>query len=394
MRMDRDQAENPGRTRLQRARIWAEIDLPGLCGNCRRLMEAVAPAEVMAVTKADAYGLGVRPVARALAEVGVARFGVATPEEALSLLDLGLPVQILGGVLPAEIPALVAHDVVWPLTDLSSARRIGEAARRHGRKVRAHFKIDTGMGRLGIPLPEALATIRAAWDIPGLVPEGIYSHLPMTCRLDDEGTRAQIDGFVRLLEDLAREGRTFKIRHIAHSAAVNHISRAYAAPFNMVRMGINLYGALDDEEARRLALRPVVTLKTRLVAIRRLPAGHTIGYERTYRLPKATTVGTLAAGYADGLPMALSNRGHVLVGGRACPVLGRLSMDYTTIALDRAPGAAVGDEVICLGGEGPRAIPVSTWADLKGTHPYDIMCSFGNRVLRCYRNLDGEWTPA
>ncbi len=370
---------------LSQPRVWVEIDLATVGDNYRRIAAAVAPARVMAVLKANAYGLGGLPVARALAAAGAGCFGVAEPNEAFELTPLGLPVHILGAVLPEELPELVRHDVVLPLTDLAAARRAGAEATRQGRRARGHFKIDTGMGRLGIPLDEAAETVRAAWPTPGLICAGIYSHFPAAFRGGDAMTRRQIDGFVALLEGLEREGMRFECRHIANSDAINNFPRAAQPPFNLVRTGINLHGSFDTEGRRRLSLRPVLTLKTRLVAARRLPAGHSIGYGCTYRLPSATTVGTISAGYADGLPLALSNRGYVLIRGCPCPVLGRISMDYTTVSLEQAPAAAVGDEAVCLGGEGPQAISVEDWAQLKGTHPYDIICSLGNRVRRCYR---------
>jgi alanine racemase len=370
-------------TTLFQPRTWAEIDLTVLADNCRRVTAAVAPARLMAVLKANAYGLGSLPLARALAAAGVSRFGVADAAEALELLPLGLPVQVLGDVLPEEIPALVDAGVVMPLTSLEQARRIGAEAARQGKSVCGHFNIDSGMGRLGIPLDSAAETVRAAWRIPGLTCEGIYSHFPAA---DDETTAGrQVDAFTALLDGLSREGIAFDCRHIANSVAVNHFPRAARPPFNLVRVGIDLHGGFDHEGRRHLGLRPVLTLKTRLIAARRLPEGHTVGYGCTCRLPRETTVGTLCAGYADGLPLALSNRGHVLIRGRVCPVLGRLSMDYTTVSLEQVPRAAVGDEALCLGGEAPSAATVEEWACLKGTHPYEILCSLGNRVRRCYR---------
>ena len=149
-------------------------------------------------------------------------------------------------------------------------------------------------------------------------------------------------------------------------------------------MPTNLYGSFDTAGQRAVALKSVLTLKTRLVAVRKLPAGTHIGYGCSYRLPRDMLVGTISAGYADGLPLALSNRGHVQMKGVACQVLGRVSMDYTTVSLDQVPSACCGDEVVCLGGNGPGAVSIEDWAQLKGTHSYDIICSFGSRVERRY----------
>jgi alanine racemase len=365
-------------------RVWVEISLGTLCENYRKIAATVTPTRVMAVLKANAYGLGALPIAAALARAGVARFGVAEPYEALPLAALELPVQILGSILPEEIPALVEAGIVLPVTDLATARLIQEEAARQRRRVKVHFKIDTGMGRLGILLADAFETIRQATRLPNLECEGLYSHFPVAYRAGETYTQQQIEWFLKLLNDLTAEGISFPLRHMANSDAINNFPRTAQPPFNLVRTGINLHGSFDTEGRRVLNLQPVLTLKTRLTAVRDLPPGAAIGYGLTHRLPRRTPIGTISAGYADGLPLALSNRGHVLIRGCACPVLGRISMDYTTVALDQVPEAAVGDEVVCLGGEGPLAISVEDWARLKGTHPYEIICAIGTRVERRY----------
>jgi alanine racemase len=366
-------------------RVWLDISLDTLRTNYRHIARAVSPCAVMAVLKANAYGLGVRPIAGALAQEGVAAFGVAEPHEAFALLDLGIPIHILGSVLPDEIPELVAAGVVMPVTDLDTARAISREAVRQGRAATVHFKVDTGMGRLGMLIGEAAETIRAACRLPGLKADGIYTHFPVAYQTGSAFTRAQIRSFTELLDTLAAAGLSFAQRHIANSDAVNNVPEACRPPFNLVRTGINLHGSFDTAGMRVLDLAPVLTLKTRLTAARTLPAGSSIGYGLSYRLPRATRVGTISAGYADGLPLALSNRGHVLIRGVPCPILGRLSMDYTTVSLEQVPDAAVGDEVVCLGGDGPLAISVEDWANLKNTHPYEIICSLGSRVERRYR---------
>lgn len=366
-------------------RVWVDVDLAALRDNHRKIAAAVAPAAVMAVLKANAYGLGARPIAEALAGAGVARVGVAEPHEALGLLDLGLPVQVLSSILPEEIPSMVAAGVVLPVTDLASARLIDAEAARQGRRAKVQFKIDTGMGRLGILLSEARDVVRAAAALPHLEPDGIFSHFPVAYRAGEAYTQRQIEGFLELVRGLESDGVACAWRHMANSDAINNFPRAAQPPFNLVRTGINLHGSFDTEGRRVLNLQSVLTLKTRLTAVRHLPAGMAIGYGLTHRLAQDTRVGTISAGYADGLPLALSNRGHVLIRGRPCPILGRLSMDYTTVALDQVPEAAVGDEVVCLGGEGEHAVSVEDWAHLKGTHPYEIICSIGTRVERRHR---------
>jgi len=365
-------------------RVWLEVNLHTLTGNYQKIARAVAPAEVLAVLKANAYGLGVLPIAQALAKAGASGFGVAEPYEALQLLPLGKPVQILSSVLPDEIAPMVSAGVTLPVTDLPTARRISAAATTLGKSATVHFKLDTGMGRLGILASEARAVIREAHLLPGLRCEGLFSHFAFAYETGSELTNRQMDTVCSLLDSLARDGITFAKRHIANSDAINNFPRACRPPFNVVRTGINLHGSFDTVGKRALQVKPVLALKTRLTAIRTLPAGTGIGYGQTCRLACPTRVGTVSAGYADGLPLALSNRGYLLIRGLPCPVLGRISMDYTTVSLESVPGAEIGDEVTCLGGEGLSALTVEDWAALKGTHPYEIICSFGNRVERRY----------
>jgi len=365
-------------------RVWLEINLSTLTDNYRKIAAAVAPAGVLAVLKANAYGLGVLPIAEALARAGAAGFGVAEPYEALQLLPLGRPVQILSSVLPDEVAPMVEAGVILPIADLDVARLISRTAKRLGKTATVHIKLDTGMGRLGLLPDEALGAICEISRLPNLRCEGLFSHFPYAYETGSELTNRQMDIFCAILDEAGRHGISFSKRHIANSDAINNFPRACREPFNLVRTGINLHGSFDTSGKRALDVRPVLALKTRLTAIRTLPAGTGIGYGHTYRLHRTTRVGTVSAGYADGLPLALSNRGYLLIGGVPCPVLGRLSMDYTTVSLEAAPDACVGDEVICLGGEGIHALRVEDWAALKNTHPYEIICSFGNRVERRY----------
>jgi alanine racemase len=365
-------------------RVWLEVSLQRLVENYHKITQAVAPAQVLAVLKANAYGLGVLPIARALSEAGAAAFGVAEPFEALQLLPLGKPVQILSSVLPEEIAPMVEAGVTLPITDLATARLISEASVRCGKPAVVHIKIDTGMGRLGMLPAEAPAAIREACRLPGLVCRGIFSHFPFAYETGSDLTNRQMDIFCGILDELGRDRITFEKIHIANSDAINNFPRACRTPFNVVRTGINLHGSFDTVGRRALKVNPVLTLKTRLTAVRSLPAGTGIGYGHTCRLATKTRVGTVSAGYADGLPLALSNRGYLLIRDIPCPVLGRISMDYTTVSLEGVPDAVVGDEVICLGGEGMHALTVEDWATLKNTHPYEIICSFGNRVERRY----------
>ena len=369
---------------LQR-RVWVEVDLGKLRRNFLRIAAAVKPAKVLCVMKANAYGLGVLPCADALAKTDCAGFGVAEPFEALQLAGRGKPVQILSSILPDEIEPMVAAGVTLPVIDLPTAKLVSAAARRLKTTAHVHFKLDTGMGRLGILLADAPRTIRAAVKLPHLAFDGIFSHCPMAYDPANAFTEDQIDAFCALLADLAKDGIRFKTVHIAASDAINNFPRAAKPPFTQVRTGINLYGSFDPNGRRALKVESVLTLKTRVAQVRTLPAGTTLGYGRTWCLNRPTRVATISAGYADGLPLALTNRGHVLIQDIPCPVIGRISMDYTTVDVSHVPSVAAGDEVVCLGGTGPGRVTPDDWGALKGTHAYEIICSLGNRVERVYR---------
>ena len=368
-------------------RVVVEIDLQALVRNYRKIAAHVKPMDVLCVLKANAYGLGVAAYAKALVEAGCTQFGVAEPYEALELLKVlkgraGVEVQMLSSVLPDEIPEMVKAGVILPMTDLAEAKLVSAAAVKAKRTAKVHFKLDTGMGRLGILAKDALGTIRAVKALPGLDCEGIFSHCPMAYEPKDPFTAKQIKLFTSIVAACAKEGIRFKKVHMAASDAINNFPETAKAPFTLVRTGINLHGSFDPYGRKALKVEPVLTLKTRVAQVRQLPAGTTLGYGRTWCLNAPAKVATISAGYADGLPLALTNRGFVFIGGRRCKIVGRISMDYTTVDVTDVPGVKAGDEVICFGKCGRDAITPDDWAALKGTHAYDIICSLGTRVQR------------
>ena len=371
-------------------RVEVEIDLRALVRNYRRIAAHVRPMKVLCVLKANAYGLGVAAYAEALYGAGCRAFGVAEPFEALELQKVlkGRPVevQMLSSVLPDEIPAMVKAGVILPITDLGEARLVSAAAVKAKKVAKVHFKIDSGMGRLGILLDGALGVMRAVRRLPGLDCEGIFSHCPMAYEPKDPFTKGQIRRFVALVRAAEKEGFAFRKVHMAASDAINNFPRTAKPPFTMVRTGINLHGSFDPNGRRALKVEPVLTLKTRVAQVRELPAGTTLGYGRTWCLSAPTKVATISAGYADGLPLALTNRGFVFVGGKRCKIIGRISMDYTTVDVSDVPNVKAGDEVVCFGRCGRDSITPDDWAALKGTHAYDIICSLGSRVRRVVRS--------
>ena len=371
-------------------RVQVEIDLRALVRNYRRIAAHVRPMKVLCVLKANAYGLGVGAYAKALAASGCTLFGVAEPYEALelkaALKGRSADIQILSSVLPDEIPEMVKAGVILPVTDVAEAKLVSSAAVKAKTTARVHFKLDTGMGRLGILAKDALAVIREVRKLPALDCEGIFSHCPMAYDPKDPFTKRQIRLFKSIVAAAAKEGVTFRKVHMAASDAINNFPETAKAPFTLVRTGINLHGSFDPYGRKALKVEPVLTLKTRVAQVRELPAGTTLGYGRTWCLAAPAKVATISAGYADGLPLALTNRGSVFIGGRRCKIIGRISMDYTTVDVTDVPGVKPGDEVICFGRCGKDSITPDDWAALKGTHAYDIICSLGNRVERVFVN--------
>ena len=373
-------------------RVWVEVNLATLVANYRRIVARVKPAKVLCVLKANAYGLGVAAYAKALYGAGCRQFGVAEPHEAVEVQKIvkDAEVQILSAVLPDEIAPMVRAGVILPITDYETACAISGAAVKAKRTAKVHFKLDTGMGRLGIiadceeRIPEAVELMRRVKALPALDCEGVFSHFPMAYDPLDPFTRRQIALFKRLVAAAKRAGISFRKLHIAASDAINNFPECAKPPFTQVRTGINLHGSFDPNGRRALRVEPVLTLKTRVAQVRELPAGKTLGYGRTWCLREPTKVATISAGYADGLPLALSNRGRVIIGGVACPVIGRISMDYTTVDVSGVKDVKSGDEVICFGRSGTLSITPDDWAALKGTHAYDIICSLGNRVERVF----------
>lgn len=377
-------------------RVVVEIDLKALVRNYRKIAAHVKPAQVLCVLKANAYGLGVADYAKALASAGCTMFGVAEPYEALELLRVLAPagssvnsrkagateVQMLSSVLPDEVEPMVKAGVILPVIDVATAKLISAAAVKAKVVAKVHFKLDTGMGRLGILAKDALAVMREVKKLPNLDCEGVFSHFPMAYDPKDPFTKRQIKIFESIVAEAEKEGFRFRKIHISASDGINNFPETAKKPFTVVRTGINLHGSFDPYGRKALKVEPVLSLKTRVAQVRELPAGTTLGYGRTWCLNAPTKVATISAGYADGLPLALTNRGFVFIGGKRCKIIGRISMDYTTVDVSGVPSVKPGDEVVCFGKCGKDSITPDDWAALKGTHAYDIICSLGNRVQR------------
>lgn len=361
---------------------WLEVDLAAVRANAELLLRQAGKA-LMAVVKANGYGLGAVPIARAALEGGASALGVATLQEALELRQAGLqvPILILGFTEPEGVRAARDHDVHVALADPEWAARYGALAPGLG----VHLKIDTGMGRFGVRPEKALALYEAA-SAAGLEVRGVFTHLA-AAESDGAFTALQIERFERVLAELRRRCRRPLIVHAENSAGI--LGRAMPRA-NMARSGIALLGlspAGTGEPPQ--GLRPVLSWKARIVHLKTIEAGESVGYGRTYRASGPTCVATLPFGYADGYPRALSNRAHVLLRGVACPVIGRVSMDQVTVAVPESVAVTLGEEVVVVGQSGEARVTLEQLAEEAGTINYELAARLAPRLPRRYLGEGG-----
>ena len=366
-------------------RTWAEIDLGRLKHNYTALREQLAPGcRFVGVVKANAYGHGAVPVAQKLEEWGADYLAVACLEEAAELRQAGVraPILILGVTLPRYAGELLAWDAAQAVGDLETGRALSAAAVAAGRTLTIHVKADTGMSRLGFlcdeaHLDHAAEEIAALCALPGLRAEGIFTHFS-----DADGCEAytmrQFTRFLDLLDKLSARGVTFEIRHCAASAAMLNYPCTH---LDMVRPGIALYGHYPAPGMEYTCpLLPVMTLKTRVAAVRDLPAGTCVSYGRTATLARDSRLAVLPVGYGDGYFRLFSNGQPVAIRGKKAPVVGRVCMDLTMVDVTDIPGVVPGDEAVLYG----DAAPVEDGADRAGTIQYELLCDVSPRVPRVY----------
>lgn len=360
-------------------RCWAEIDRSALRHNAAVVRERIGAAELLAVVKANAYGHGMVGVAQALA-ADAQLFGVANLEEAIELRrTLPHPIIILGPALPEERSTIAESGFIPTVSTLEEAQDFGRLAR--DQTVAINFKIDTGMGRMGVPENDALALFKKVSALSNIKIQSVSSHPPVANE-DAAYTREEFMRFGQFVRQFRAEVPGDYKAHILQSAGV----LAFADPtFDIVRAGVMLYGISPLPEFQKL-LKPVMTWKTRIGLVRELPKGSSISYGRTFITPKKMRVATLTAGYADGYPRHLSNReSAVLVRGQRCPLLGRVTMDLVVVDVSQIEHVDVGDEVVLLGRQGDHEISCAELADKANTITWEIVTRIGSRVRRVFR---------
>ena len=366
---------------------WAEVDLGAVRYNFNQTKKHVGKGiSVLVVVKGNAYGHGIYEVSRVLQEMNADFLGVATIDEALYLRKKGIrsPMLILGSVLPHELEPAVKNNLTLTLCDMDLVRSLDKIAAGLGRKAHVHIMVDTGMGRIGVWHEEAYDFVIRVSGMRNILIEGIYTHFSIAGR-DKFFTTYQIDSFNSLIEKLVASGIHINHRHAANSLATVSLKKSH---MNLVRPGLIIYGMYPKKSfSRKLDLRPALSLKTRIVFLKKTPAGRSISYGRTYITQKPTVIATLPIGYADGYGRILSNKAKVLVRGQRAPVIGKVTMDQTMIDVGHVEGVKIGDEVVLIGRQGDNEIRCEELARLAGTIPYEIVCSIANRVPRLYKKF-------
>jgi alanine racemase len=365
------------------ARAWAEVSLAAVTANVAELRDLAAPAQLCVVVKADGYGHGAVPVARAAVAAGAGWLAVAQVPEATELRAAGIggPLLLLSEPRPAELEAAVDADVATTVYTEGCIDRLGELARRRRTTAAVHLKVDTGMRRVGATPASAVALAERIAEHPALRLGGVWTHYALADEPAHPFTIQQLQAFDAVLADLAAAGIDVPLRHAANSAAtIAHPSSRY----DLVRCGISVYGIPPAPELDGLvALTPALRLATEVAFVKDVAAGDGISYGHRHHVDRATRVATLPIGYADGVARRLGIAGQeVLIGGRRHPMVGVVTMDQVMVDVGPDSPVRAGDEAVLLGEQGAEQITPDEWAARLDTIAYEVVCAIGARVER------------
>jgi alanine racemase len=364
---------------------YASIDLTALGHNLSQIREYLGNnCGVMAVVKANAYGHGALDISRALIQSNISRLAVASVQEGMALREAGITADILVLVdlFDKHIKDLLAYRLTPVITEQRLLPALAKAAGSADQSFPIHIKVDTGMGRLGFSPSEIAALFDALPAWKSLRVEGFMTHLADSDGDDPGHTEQQLQNFRNLLEHVAHRGVKIPIVHAANSAAIVRFPQSH---FSLVRPGIMLYGYLPKDVASP-ELKPVLSLRTRVMQLRTIKPGDSVSYNRTFVAKRTSTIAVLPIGYADGYNRRLSNKGFVLLDGKRAPVVGLVCMDMTMVDVTDIPSVQVGDSVTLIGRQGQDAIWADDIAGWTGTIPYEILCAIGPRIPRVYQN--------
>jgi len=373
----------PDGERLIERPTLAAVHLDAVRANFAEARRRAEGRIVIAVVKADAYGHGATAVARRLAEAGCEQLAVLTVEEGCELREAGLalPILVLGGV-HGDCELALERGLTLVLHHAGHLERVAKLARRRGERVAVQVEVDTGMRRMGVPPDEAEALLAGVAAEPSLRLEGIYTHLARADEPELEPSLEQLAAFRRVLAAARARGIAPPLVHFANSPGLLVGRQLFEAlpEANAVRPGLMLYGVLPAPHLEA-ELRPAMTLRTRVAHVRRLREGDAVGYAAVFRAQQPTRVATLPLGYADGVPIAASNRGSVMIDGRRHPIVGRVSMDFVTVDVGDAP-VEIGDAAILFGAGAAGRLPVEEAAEAARTISYELLVRVGTRVPR------------
>jgi len=370
---------------------WTEIDLDAIVHNIQEFRRLLSDeVKIMFVLKADAYGHGAMEVAEAAEKGGVDSFAVAFLEEGIELRLAGIkkPILLMGTTPPNQVPQVLDYKLTQTIISREIAEAISAEASRREMEVPVHVKVDTGMGRVGVLPEEAVSFIHDIASLPGIKIEGILTHLASADEEDLTYVREQVKTFDKVVEACEKSGMHIPQVHAANSAGAINVPEAR---YNLVRLGISLYGQYPSEniksdckESGRVKLQPALSFKTRVGFLKEVPPGTCISYGSIFKTSRESLIATIPVGYADGLNRLLSSRGQVLVKGRRAPIVGRVCMDYSMVDVTDIEGVEVGDEVVIYGKQKGEEITVDEVADLLSTISYELLCAVDKRVCRFY----------
>ena len=365
-----------------RRNVWAEVDLSAIGHNIKETKKVLQPdTKLCAVVKANAYGHGAVPVAKAAIEAGADFLAVAMTQEALELRLAGVdvPILILGALTPGHEETVVEYNISQTVPDFKSAEILSAAAVKKDKVAKIHLVVETGMNRIGCKVSEAGNLAEAIVALPNVELEGVFSHFAKADAEDKTYMQRQYDAFAEAIKNIEAKGVCVPIKHIANSAAITEAPEVH---MNMVRQGITLYGLWPSSEVKRsLHYQPVMSLKAKVVFVKEVPAGEKIGYGCTYETTRTTKVATLPLGYADGISRKLSNRGYVSIRGCKAPIVGRVCMDQMMVDITDSPDVTEGDVAIIFGG---NEISIDTVAEWMETINYEVLCLLSDRIPRRY----------
>lgn len=370
---------------IKHSHVWAEIDLSSLEYNYKQLKKC-APAHVcvIAVVKANAYGHGMVPVARKVLACGVDMLAVDVVDEADVLRGAGIdaPIMVLSRTLPQDIQRVLDGGYIQNIGSLQEADALSRAALVAQKIVRVHIEVDTGMSRLGIVYDDAISDIQKIVALPGLDAEGILTHLADADRSPSTVTESQLARFEALVMDLQRLEIKFTYIHYANSGGVVNTSSSLC---NTIRPGISLYGYLPSSvNVAGISLRPLMALKTKVIALRELAQGDRVSYNGIWVAKRASRIAVLSTGYGDGYPRGFSGKGFVVLNGKMVPVIGRVCMSHLFVLIDSLPDVAIGDTAVLYGGAPGENIDILEAARLIDTIPYELTCRISPLVQRIY----------